>query len=102
MTGERLGSRRSEGRSTFLNAHSRLKLFTGRTDPAGRDEQYERLFLLLLDANQFQPVVQTFAVGMPGQPISLESAFDELVRTIAERNPDFYDYDKGNLVRASK
>jgi len=88
-------------RSTFENAHSRLKLFTGRTDPAGRDEQYERLFLLLLDANPFSPTVQTFAVGIPGVPVSLESAFDELVRSIAERNPDFYEYDNGNLVRAS-
>ena len=26
-------------RSTFLNAHARMKLFTGRDDPAGRDEQ---------------------------------------------------------------
>lgn len=30
--------------STFRNAHSRLKLFSGRTDPAGRDEQFEKMY----------------------------------------------------------
>jgi hypothetical protein len=35
-------------RSTFHNAHARLRLFTGRSDPAGRDEQYERFYLLLV------------------------------------------------------
>lgn len=38
-------------KSTFLNAHARLKLFTGRDDPAGRDEQFEKFYLLLLDAD---------------------------------------------------
>src|SRR6185295_3334508 len=35
-------------KSTFLNAQQRLKLFTGRNDPAGRDEQLERLYVVLL------------------------------------------------------
>jgi hypothetical protein len=39
--------------STFENAFPRLRLFTGRADPAGRDEQFERLFVLLVDANPF-------------------------------------------------
>ena len=38
-------------RSTFLNAHARFRLFAGREDPGGRDEQYERLYLVLLDAS---------------------------------------------------
>jgi hypothetical protein len=42
-------------RSTFDNAFPRLRLFTGRSDPAGRDEQFERLYLLLVDANPFNP-----------------------------------------------
>ena len=40
-------------RLTFENAHLRLKLFTGRSDPAGRDEQYERLYIVLLDPPVF-------------------------------------------------
>lgn len=42
-------------RSTFDNAFPRLRLFTGRQDPAGRDEQFERLYLVLVDANPFTP-----------------------------------------------
>src|SRR5262245_14788113 len=34
-------------KSTFINAHHRFRLFTGRGDPAGRDEQYERLYIVL-------------------------------------------------------
>lgn len=34
-------------RSTFLNAHGRFRLFTGRNDPSGRDEQYEQMYLVV-------------------------------------------------------
>lgn len=88
-------------RSTFHNAHSRLRLFSDRNDPAGRDEQYERLYLLLLNANPFAPKVDAYSVGNPTKTVRLDGVFDELVQLIAERNPDFYEYDKGNLARAS-
>jgi hypothetical protein len=78
-------------RSTFENAHSRLRLFAGRDDPAGRDEQYETLYVCLMDANQFSPVFDTYAVGDPTTPIPLASAFDELIGFVATRNPDFYE-----------
>jgi hypothetical protein len=86
--------------STFHNAHPRLRLFTGRDDPSGRDEQYERLFVILLDANQFTPTYQVFNVGDPHTPITLEDAFDQLIELIAERNYDFYEAVNGNLVSA--
>lgn len=89
--------------STFANAHDRLQLFTGRSDPAGRDEQYERLYLVLLDANQFGPSFDVYAVGEPIQAVELGKAFDEFVRLVAERNPDFYDYSDGVILpRGSK
>jgi hypothetical protein len=88
-------------RSTFRNAHTRLRLFTHRDDPGGRDEQYERLYLVLLDANPTSPRLKTYRVGEPESQLPLEKAFDELVRIIAERNPDFYEYDAGTLVKAS-
>jgi len=87
-------------KSTFLNAHSRLKLFTGRADPAGREEQYERLYLVLLDANPFKPTYSSYAVGEPKRELSLESVFKELVTLVAERNPDFYQANNGVLSRA--
>lgn len=86
-------------RSTFENAHSRLALFTGREDPADRDEQYERLDVVLLDANPFKPDVKVFAVGDPVAPVGLSNVFDELMELVATRNPDFYEAVGGDLKR---
>lgn len=88
-------------RSTFENAHARLRLFTGREDPADRDEQYELLFLVLLDANPFAPSFEVFNVGEPDTEISLEAAFDDLILRVATRNPDFYEAINGDLRNAS-
>jgi hypothetical protein len=87
-------------RSTFENAHARLRLFTGRDDPAGRDEQYERLFIVLLDSNQFNPKLKVYAVGDAKNAIALSAAFDELIELVAERNPDFYEAAGGDLRKA--
>jgi hypothetical protein len=84
-------------RSTFENAHQRFALFTGRNDPAGRDEQYERLWIILLDANVFSPSFKVYAVSDYTTPVSLQSAFDELIALVPARNPDFYENAGGNL-----
>lgn len=86
-------------RTTFDNAHSRLELFSGRDDPAGRDEQYEQLFIVLLDANPFTPVFKVFPVGDPAGPVPLELAFDHLVGLVVKRNADFYEAVNGELLR---
>ena len=86
--------------STFRNAHTRFRLFTGRRDPAGRDEQYERLYIVLLEANPIKPAWQTFDVGSPDEPVALNQVFDELIELIAERNPDFYEATEGVLRSA--
>ena len=88
-------------RSTFLNAHSRLQLFSGRDDPAAREEQYERLYILLLDNSRRSPRFQTFGVGSPTAPLKLNDVFTDLVQIVATRNPDFYEPVKGSLRRAS-
>lgn len=89
----------TEGRqSTFANAHSRLRLFTNRYDPAGRDEQWERLYLVALRANPFDPQWKINEVGR-FEEVSLETEFDELVGLVADRNFDFYDVLSGNIVR---
>jgi hypothetical protein len=85
--------------STFANAHNRLRLFTGREDPAGRDEQYERLYLFLLAATPFQSSLTGYPVGSADQEWSLTRIFDDLVQAVAERNPDFYDVQEGILKR---
>lgn len=88
-------------RSTFLNAHARLKLFTGRVDPGGRDEQYEHLYVLLLDASPQHANFRMFCVGDPDQELPVERALEDLLKAVAVRNPDFYEYDNGTLRAAS-
>lgn len=85
-------------RSTFDNAHTRLRIFTGRADPTGRDEQYEQLYMLLLDANPFNPSVSAHLVGDP-TPLELGAAFDSLVELVAIRNSDFYEAVDGSIRR---
>lgn len=86
-------------RSTFLNAHQRFRLFTGRNDPAGRDEQFERLYIVLHNADSSAPEVQIFLAGEPSKAISLCDAIDEWMHLVVERNPDFYEVVDGKLKR---
>lgn len=88
-------------RSTALNAHQRLRLFTGRTDPAGRDEQLERLYLILVDANPFTPTWTVHEVGQSDQPVDLATALDEVIGLVAERKFDFYEALDGNIHKLS-
>lgn len=88
-------------RSTSLNAHQRLRLFTGRSDPAGRDEQFERLYLILVDANPFSPSYTAHEVGQPQQSVDLETALDAVVDLVAERNFDFYESLDGHIHKLS-
>ncbi len=89
-------------RSTFINAHARLKLFTGRGDPAGRDEQFEILYVFLLEASPDNANVRAYEVGNREQEVPLERIFDHLMVLVAERNPDFYEIYEGNLVPLNK
>lgn len=88
-------------RSTVENAHARLRLFTGREDPAGRDEQYERMYLVLLNANPFRSSTTIYRVGDPKTKVSLNDIFTDLLSLVAERNPDFYECVNGNLRKAA-
>ena len=88
----------SRRRSTFQNAHARLQLFTGRDDPAGRDEQYEKLYVLLLDASPARVEIVGYEVGKPENPISLDSIMIALLMDVANRNPDFYELVDGSLA----
>lgn len=87
-------------KSTFENAHMRLRLFTGRDDPGGRDEQFESFFLVLLNAGAANYDLRAFAVGDPRNEVSMETVVDQLVEKVAIRNPDFYEYIDGSLVHA--
>ncbi len=86
-------------RSTFENAHQRLALFTGRDDPGGRDEQFEEFYLVLLDVGAQQGRIRAFAVGDPVNVVAMEEIMDRLVELVALRNPDFYEFLNGAIVR---
>lgn len=83
--------------STFLNAHRRFRLFTGRSDPAGREEQFERLYIVLHDADPRHPEFKIYAVGRPESPVPLDEVFSDIVGLVAERDPDFYEAVDGRL-----
>lgn len=86
-------------KSTFANAFPRLRLFTRRPDPAGREEQFERLYLLLVDSNPFQPQVTGYEVHDSQTPVSLNEALDDIVNLIAERNFDLYEAPGDGQIR---
>lgn len=93
------GSEKRE--STFLNAHRRLKMFTGRSDPSGRPEQYERIYIVVVDANPDSVSLETYRAGEPNLLIQMEDALNELVQMVTERSPDFYEMVEGMLVNSS-
>lgn len=86
-------------RSTFENAFPRLRLFTGRGDPAGRDEQFERLYLLLVDANPYNPALEAYHVSDRSKPVALDDMMADVVELVAERNFDLYEEDKAGNIR---
>lgn len=85
--------------STFENVFPRFRLFTRRDDPAGREEQFERLYVLLVDPNQFTPSVTCYEVNNPHATVALSDAFGELVVLTAERNFDMYEATGNGSIR---
>lgn len=85
--------------TTFLNAHDRLRLFTGRNDIEGREEQFERLYVCVFDSSLTNPdkVLQFYSAGDPSKDLPHEYVFSSLVHLIAERNPDTYRAERGRL-----
>ena len=87
--------------STFDNAHRGLRLFSGRSDPAGREEQYERLYVGLVSASSSPPTIAFTEAGSPENTLDLDQVIDETLRTVVERNADSYTYhDKTGTVRS--
>lgn len=91
----------SKRESTFLNAHRRLKMFTGRNDPSGRPEQYERIYIAVVDASPDHVELKAYRAGEPNKPIEMDDALNELVQMVTERSPDFYELIDETLVKSS-
>ncbi|UXW87082.1 hypothetical protein NFX31_06040 [Microbacterium azadirachtae] len=86
-------------KSTFRNAFPRLRLFTGRDDPAGREEQFEKFYVLLLDSNPFAPSIRAFEVNNGEKEIDLDEALSEMITLVGERNFDLYDGTDGRITK---
>lgn len=85
-------------RSTFENAHQRLRLFSGRDDPADREEQFEFLAILLVDNESDPPRVTAYGAGDHTSVVSLDCVLNDALLKVSERNPDFYKYDESKRV----
>lgn len=86
-------------KSTFENAFPRLRLFTGRDDPAGREEQFEKFFVLLLDSNPFSPSIRAFEVNDGETEVDLDDVLTDMIALVGERNFDLYDGTDGRLTK---
>ncbi len=86
-------------KSTFENAHPRLRLFTGRDDPADRDEQFERLYLSLINLGDTDRPFRFYEVGEANAETGPDAAIDDMLQQIAERNPDLYEFESGRLIK---
>ncbi len=84
-------------RSTVVNAHEAFKLFTGRPDPAAREEQFERFYIVLHHPSNAPPTADFYRVGTPDQVMTLEDILDDLIVLLAERNSDLYEAVNGKL-----
>lgn len=84
-------------RSTFENAFPRTRLFTRRPDPAGREEQFERLYLLTIDTDPANPSVRAFEANSPENEIPLAQVIDDAMELVAERNVDLYEVESGRI-----
>lgn len=83
--------------STFENVGPRFRLFTGRTDPAGRDEQYEKFYVVLVDFDSDDTELAIFEVNDLETPVSIELMFEELISLVGERNFDLYTGEDGQI-----
>ena len=86
--------------STFENAHHGLRLFAGRSEPAGRDEQYERFYVGLVSASPPEASIRFSRAGDPGTDLTLDDVFCEVLPIVAERNDDAYAFDGHGLRKA--
>ena len=86
-------------KSTFANAFPRLRLFTGRNDPAGREEQFEKFYIFLLDSNPFKPSIRAYEVNDRETGVDIDKALDEMIELVGERNFDLYDGTDGFITK---
>ena len=83
--------------TTFHNAFKRLRLFTGREEPTGREEQFEKFYILLLDVDPHHPSIRAFEAHEPDTEVPLDTALEDLINLVGERNFDVYEAVNGQV-----
>lgn len=84
-------------KSTFQNAHAAFRIFTNRESPAGRDEQFERLYIVLFGPEGDGTKLRFYLAGDTSEERDVDSVFDDMLLLLEERNPDFYEGKDGSL-----
>lgn len=85
--------------STFDRAHQVFKIFNRRLGHRNEEAKFEYLAVGLYRSNP--PRYRLFEAGEPGKPISFDAFLDELLRVVAERNPEGFIFQKGQLLKPS-
>ena len=83
--------------STFVNAHRGLSLFSGRTDPSGREEQYEGLYVGLASTSSSEPTITFSEAGSPAERFDVDQVIDAALEVVVARNSDSYGYHDGKI-----
>lgn len=89
-------------KSTFKNFFPRFRLFTRRPDPQGREEMFERLYIVLTDTNAFAPTVRAYEAHDEHTRVDLGIALDEVLELVGERNFDLYDGTDGVIKKIGR
>lgn len=78
-------------KSTLANAHDSFRLFTGRSDPADREEQFERFYFVCYSLEEQTPRYKIFEAGKPDAEVGIGKMFEQLLNLVVERNSDSYE-----------
>jgi len=85
--------------STFDRAHQVFKIFNHRLSHRNEEAKFEYLAIGLYSSNP--PRYRLFEAGDPRKPVSFESFLSELLRLVAERNPEDFVFQAGRLLKPS-
>lgn len=86
--------------STFERAHQVLKIFSGRTGHRNEESKFEHLAIGLYAAGP--PRFRMYKAGNSTKTITLNSFLEQLLQTVAERNPEDYVFYDGRLCKPSE
>lgn len=85
--------------STFDRTHQVFKIFNRRLGHRNEESKFEYLTIGLYRSNPAR--YRLYEAGNPDKAVSFESFLDELLRLVAERNPEGFVFHEGRLHKPS-